>query len=240
MNAIIYEIKHKDDPEALQKVLEDKWIYMELAMPPFNPGIQRIRRAKSPKFLKTHLPARYFERSFGTEGPKIVVIMRNPKDTLVSLYHFYRMNKALGQFSGNWDEFFELYKNKRLYYEDVLDHNVGWARQADQPNVHLIKYEDLHKDPHGEVKKLADFFGVSVTDDEVENIVQTTTMENMASDKRMIPILPVFDEKISKFFRKGQVGDWQNHFSDEQSTYVDAEYEAKVKPLGLQFVFTPE
>ena len=41
------------------------------------------------KIVKTHLPATLCE-NWMSNGAKFVVTMRNPKDTLVSLYHFYK------------------------------------------------------------------------------------------------------------------------------------------------------
>ena len=46
-----------------------------------------------------------------------------------------------------------------------------------------------------------------------------------------------FDESKSKFYRKGKVGDWKNYFSDEQSRFVDNQYEMTLKPLGLELEF---
>ena len=43
---------------------------------------------------------------------KTVVVMRNPKDMLVSLFHFYRINKNLGLFDRSWDDFFDFSKAK--------------------------------------------------------------------------------------------------------------------------------
>ena len=39
------------------------------------------------------------------------------------------------------------------------------------------------------------------------------------------------------FMRKGVVGDWKNHFTEEQSAMFDALYSEKMKGSGLDFDF---
>ena len=35
-------------------------------------------------------------------------ILRNPLDAIVSYYHFYQANYALGNYKGSWEEFFTI------------------------------------------------------------------------------------------------------------------------------------
>ena len=41
--------------------------------------------------------------------------------------------------------------------------------------------------------------------------------------------------KKSSHLRKGVVGDWKNHFSDEQLAEFNKLYESRLKGTGLQF-----
>ena len=65
------------------------------------------------------------QKEFETKSPKVVVVSRNPKDCLVSYYHFYQ-NAFLGPFTGTFSEFLELYKNKRLVNGDIFDFYLSW------------------------------------------------------------------------------------------------------------------
>ena len=58
-----------------------------------------------PIVAKTHVhyPA---AKKLVESNRKIIVGIRNPKDALVSYYHFNRMNKLLGNFPGNWGQLF--------------------------------------------------------------------------------------------------------------------------------------
>ena len=40
-----------------------------------------------------------------------------------------------------------------------------------------------------------------------------------------------------QFMRKGRVGDWQEHLSEEQSKEIDAMVEKYISPLGITFKY---
>ncbi|CAH1239219.1 SULT6B1 [Branchiostoma lanceolatum] len=73
------------------------------------PGYVTLADKPSPRLMKTSLPIQFAPR--GISNPrnqvKVIVVMRNPKDTAVSFYHF---NKKLCQLQGveepvSWGEF---------------------------------------------------------------------------------------------------------------------------------------
>ena len=268
--------------------------YIELDVPNGPSSFDTLMKLSPPRLVRSHLPARYFERQLREKGPKIVVSVRNPKDTIVSFFHFYRMNQLLGNFEGPWDEFFDMYKHEKLTHEDYMKYYVGWWEKKDHPNVMFVKFEDFNKDPHKMVADLAKFVEQPLSEEQINTIVKLTSFDNVAADAEKarakgppggvmnggLPngaprgspngapgdppngapggppngapngvgrggppmaggFLPTnfFNEKISKFFRKGKVGDWKNHFSDGQSRFVDEQYERLLKPLGLELEF---
>ncbi len=85
-----------------------------------------------PRILKTHLPARYFTRELNNvhKDIKVLVGKRNPKDALLSYYHFYRNVPVFGPFHGDWNDFFQLFKEKRLVHGDYFDFYEGWGNEA--------------------------------------------------------------------------------------------------------------
>ena len=51
--------------------------------------------------------------------------------------------------------------------------------------------------------------------------------------------LPVtlYDSSISKYMRKGEVGDWANTLTDDQSKAIHEKYKDILEPLGIKFKF---
>lgn len=71
--------------------------------------------------------------------------MRNPKDNAVSYYHHHRMSTFLGNYSGRWSTFLELFLRGQLVYGDWLAHVKGYWQLAQQhpQRVLFITYEEL-------------------------------------------------------------------------------------------------
>lgn len=239
INAILYKLMYGDKSEDEETIKKSKLSFIELDFPNSSPSLDKVLDLEPPRLIRSHLPLRYFSRNIRDGGPKIVCVMRNPKDMLVSTYHFYKMNKALGQFKGSWDEFFELFKSKRIYYEDYVKYYSAWTKNASHPNVLLVKYEAMIKNPLPGIRRIARFLGKNLTDAELSVILDETSFDSMSKDKVFNDLTKqTFDQSVSKFFRKGKVGDWQNYFSKEQNEYMDRIYREQLLSQGIEIDFT--
>lgn len=49
----------------------------------------------------------------------------------------------------------------------------------------------------------------------------------------------LFDRKVCKFMRKGEIGDWKNYFTFAQNDFFDALFADKAKDTGLTFLYEP-
>ena len=137
------------------------------------PFIDIIESLRSPRVYISHLVVDYFRGPLETKSTKFVVVMRNVKDTLVSLYHMYRGAPELGQFTGTFDDFMEMVKVNRIrsWFEWVH----GWGEYKDHPNVIFLKYENMKKDLATEVQRLANFLVIDVTADDIADVYHKTS-----------------------------------------------------------------
>ena len=78
--------------EVNKTVLEEHVKYLELKLPESEKSeIECLQDIAPPRVAKTHLPFNLASQWVTRDKVKTVVALRNPKDTLVSLYHFYKM-----------------------------------------------------------------------------------------------------------------------------------------------------
>ena len=135
-------------------------VYVELDLPGVD-KLARLETATGPRHVKWHHSADLIPRRVAEEG-RIIYLMRNPKDLVVSWYHFQRMNK-LYAFTGTFDEFFEHFLRGDVAYGSYW-HNVlsWWARRA-HPNVLFLTYEEMHLDLPDGKQQLGDCLPSSIS-----------------------------------------------------------------------------
>jgi len=83
---VVYLIKTDINiKKATEKTIDLRFPFLENP----NPGLNTIANSPSPRFIKTHLP--YDMLPTDVSKAKLIYITRNPKDTVVSNYHFFRL-----------------------------------------------------------------------------------------------------------------------------------------------------
>ena len=201
--------------------------------------LRAISEMAPPRIFSSHFPFRFLEKQVMEDKVKIIVVMRNPKDVLVSAFHFYQMNAAMGHFQGTWNEFFQLFKEKHLWGEDIIDFNIVWWKRRHLDNVFITSYEDMKRDAAGVVRQVAAFLGKALSEEDVARIVEETSFQRMKENPNVnrqdLADAGIFDFKKSTFVRKGQVGNWKDYFTEEQVKYINDIYKEKCEAIGLQF-----
>lgn len=164
---------------------------------------------ESPRHIKWHHSSDLLpEQIVSDSKSKIIYLLRNPKDTVVSWYHFQK-KIALYGFTGDFDAFFELFLQGNVAYGCYM-HNVrSWWKLRHRPNVLILTYEDMHADLSTVVQKVATFLGKDIMPQQVTAIVEHCQFQQMK------------DNPMTSNMRKGQVGDWRNYLSEDQSRRMD-------------------
>ena len=198
-------------------------------------GMTEFLKTMPPRRLFTsHLPYPLMPR-FNNTTAKIIYVARNPKDVAISTY--FHIQSKLG-YEGTWDEHLQLFMHGDVGFGQYFDHILPWW-QASQHDRHILflKYEDMKHDHAGSVARIASFLELDVDPQLIDNVVALSSFQSMTSNATTnFDWIPQKADK-PKHFRKGDIGDWRNHFSAEQSLQMDHLFLEKMKGSGLRFDF---
>ncbi|ESO84708.1 hypothetical protein LOTGIDRAFT_148307, partial [Lottia gigantea] len=110
-----------------------------------------------------------------------VYVARNPKDTVVSYYHFHKMLKVI-TYSGTIDDFVDSFIDGKCIYSPWWNHVLEAWKQKDNENVFFVKYEDMKKDIKSVIREVSKFLGKSLSEKEIDQIAEYTQFDKMKNN----------------------------------------------------------
>ncbi|CAL8071678.1 unnamed protein product [Orchesella dallaii] len=222
-----------DFEKAGEKVLETRSPFLEYPYP----GLDFVEKMSSPRVMKTHLPYDFLPSNCG-DG-KIIYVTRNPKDVVVSYYHFAKMFTPLS-FAGSFEDFLEKFEKNELPYGPFFDHIESYVRHREDSNLLIVTYEELSKDPRDVIKKIAAFLEKPLDEEDVQKVVMHTSFESMKKNSAVNyehwDDLGFRNKNESKFMRKGKIGDWRNFIAPDKNKALD-EWISEQNKIKFPFVY---
>ncbi|XP_071326058.1 sulfotransferase family 2, cytosolic sulfotransferase 3 isoform X2 [Trachinotus anak] len=177
-----------------------------------------VDQLASPRAFVTHFPYHLMPTSFYTSKAKVIYVMRNPKDIMVSSYYFHQMAAFLED-PGTFDEFMEKFLEGRVLFGKWTDHVKSWRHTELGDRIMYITYEDMVQDLPAALRHISNFLGRNLSEEAIQKIAEHCSFKSMkANNMSNFSLVPkvYMDPNKSPFFRKGIAGDWKNHFSSEQ------------------------
>ncbi|CAI0378338.1 unnamed protein product [Linum tenue] len=190
-------------------------------------------------FLEDGVQRIYLPEAVRESGCRFVYVARNPKDTVVSMWHFY--NKLLtrgGPKPFPLEGAVESFCKGAVPFGPFYEHVVGyWKESKRRPEeVLFLKYEELCREPKEQVRKLASFMGASGDDDEV--VVEKVLWRSSLGRLKELEVNKNGTWETARapnahFFRKGMVGDWKNYLTSQMAERIDQLTCLKLQGTGL-------
>jgi aryl sulfotransferase len=228
--------------------------WLDMRTVPLEVVLSSLSEQTHRRFLKTHLP---LDATPYHEDMKYIYVARDARDVFMSLWNHYTkmvedlfiiMNGLAGrvgdEFPRATDDIHEFWRDwmTRGWFEGETDgwpywshlYNVqSWWEFRHLPNLLLVHYSDMIEDLDREVRRIADFLEIPLTDAQFASVVHATTFSEMK--KQGENYAPGGGEHwkggAATFLHKGTNGRWRDVLSDEELELYDAACERTLDPV---------
>ena len=181
---------------------------------------------------KEHLPSQLFDSDGGRKGKgKMIVVLRNLKDTLCSLHFFH------GEPKDGWDGNEHGPGSFERFLDPVCDtfpfgSSFNFVKSVDEcaaaigdERTLVLYYEALKEDLDAQLERINDFLELpKLTEAKKQAVSDACTMKSMMSDKL---------DKSAQRARKGIIGDWKNYLDEERWAKLDTKFDDELKGVKL-------
>lgn len=186
-------------------------------------SLQAYASLPDPRFFGIHA-------SYDPALHRTVYVMRDPRDVMVSYYHHHRL--TVPGWNSSLTEFLQATNQWPCSWEE---HVRGWLHHRAEPGMLILRYEEMHRDKEGVLRRVLDFAGIRYTDAQVERALANSDFKRMRALEEShglnSRITVVGNEE--RFMRKGKPGGWREELSPEEQEVLQRVY----GPLAREFGF---
>lgn len=216
------------------------YIYDIVAWPDFLPGVS-IKLTETPppsptglRVIKCHSPAQWVPVN---DAAKYLTVIRDPKEVLVSMYHWAPQAFAfIGLQTGTSEDWVDKFLKKQVPGGWWAEHTASWWALRDKLNVHIVTFNNLKADASGEIDRIIEFLRVELSPEQRQHVIEKSSFDYMkAINYKFSPIIG--DTDRIDIVREGKTGAGRELFTKEQLARVDAYCKSELMRLGSDFPY---
>ncbi len=182
----------------------------------FIPDIEQVKCLK--KSILT-FPGHRVIKSHSEFNPfykKIIYLVRDPRDVMVSYYYFLKNLRLFDQ------DLTKLIFSPVYGIEAWCRHVQGWVeRTPASDRIDFVRYEDLKSDPLGVLTRIYSLLGHQVPRDVLEQAVKHSSFENMKKLEEEYNYGGDFRFPAFEFVRRGQAGGYRTEISEGDLAFIN-------------------
>jgi len=191
--------------------------------------IRHLARMPRPRFIKSH---QYFDPRYR----KIIYVVRDPRDVVLSQYHFHRKRKLLRDDSSLEQFVARFVAGKTSVYGSWGENVASWlATRGGSPEFLLLRYEDMLENTVRELSKVASFLGMQPTADQLAlAVAQSSAAEMRKLEKSQAHLWSSIKDTRQDvpFIREARAGGWKTELPFPQVQTIEATWSEIMKYLG--------
>jgi Sulfotransferase domain len=163
------------------------------------------------------------------EYKKAIYLTRDCRDVVLSEFTYLR---NLEFFHGDLDEFVKHFVTTRVSgFGPWQRHVTSWldCPLIGTPNILVMRFEDLRRDPLQEFTRMANFLGVHPSPEVIQRAVANSSLEKMQEKERREPVKASVK---GRFVNSGAVQGWRSKLTAEQVQILEHYAGSVLKRLG--------
>jgi hypothetical protein len=179
---------------------------------------------------------KYRQFGYGYEKQKVILLVRDPRDALVSRYHQHRAELAQKLGYDDLDRYVCQSDELAAYIQFYND----WQTHRDSAKALLtLRYEDMKADTLASVQQVCEFLQLPLTAAEMSAAIDYASFQNMrkmeveGSAEVRTKVMSARDiEKAESFkVRKGAIGGYRNELKPDSVSLIDRAIATQLNPI---------
>jgi hypothetical protein len=189
------------------------------------------------RVIKTHLATEYVPYD---ERATYVTVIRDPKEVVVSGYYF--LGGILGVLGHiTIDDWFELFMEPDALARNWAVHTASFWAWRDRPNVVVLSYGELKREPGRWIERVAGAMGVKLSQEELAQVVERASFTWMKEHESQFdpPSSPFATSGAKKgsMIRSGRTGGSDELLSLAQQAAIDRRCQVELAQLDSSFPY---
>jgi hypothetical protein len=190
-------------------------------------------RMPRPRIIKSH-------ECFDPRYPRVIYIVRDPRDVVVSQYHYHRKIREIAD-----DMPIEAFVRQFLVGKtwpcgSWVQHVVTWLGTSEgDPRFLLVRYEDMVEDTSRELRKIIAFTGLKTSEKQIALAVERSTAGRMreleqAQSEGSDRMIGRESRKDIMFVRAAGSGGWREDLPMPMVERIEAAWGPMMRHLGYE------
>jgi hypothetical protein len=193
-------------------------------------------RMPRPRIIKSH-------ECFDPRYPRVIYIVRDPRDVVLSQYHYHRKIRKLDDESP-LEQFVTRFLAGETCPHGSWGQNIAtWLYTSEEgPRFLLLRYEDLVADTARELAKVAAFLQLSAGPEQIAQAVERSSADRMRQlEKKQTDknALVKGSRKDLSFVRAAGAGGWRSELPAPMVARIEAAWGPLMQRLGYELSSQP-